>query len=188
MLYKLLNTSLIIFSVLSCGSKPDFNFSPGGTCKLDCSNPITASSNMELTVFETGKHIIDCSSIASGTAYPQVPIMFKIEKNKIQLTSAQDSTEPEPTSPTSNKTPVGGVSFQAIILEGYDSLANKYPVGFENVQSYKGLVTDSLEWCTDKCGAGIIRIEPICKGKVTTIKLLLHSGTIAKVVSLDITI
>ncbi|MBP6217418.1 MAG: hypothetical protein KA436_02400 [Oligoflexales bacterium] len=177
----------IIFSsffIKNCGASPDLVEAPG-LCKLSCSDPKIAGSDMSIR-FDSTEITVNCFGIASGQEYGPIPVRFVVESE--QKTLPAESVPGDVTGGTATggataaegvpkKVPIGAVSFEAVVISGQMGAENPS----DDRSKYKGIATPMEEWCTDSCGVGNIDLVPLCLGEdANPVSLLIRSGSLSK--------
>lgn len=154
--------SLFLLSKLSCGRGPG---EYSGLCTADCSNTLIATNEMQIESLLTDNLELDCSNKSIGEEHATVPISFKVLRPYLEI----DPDDPDK-EPTSSFVPAPLISFNAALING----------------TINGDIDDLGTSCTDSCGVGYLRVNPICGAKENNIKLMIQSGPITKVISVKI--
>lgn len=176
-------TNLTLAILLATCGRPADNI--GGVCKLDCTAPILAGPESEIRMLGGDEDInLNCTGIATGDVYSLVPIRFVIgrEGPSFPEEGMDASTESPPSSNQAPLVPQPGIGFQAVVMSG----SGGPPDFFGGSSLYRGIRTDPEFWCTDACGVGSFEIQPICLENSYQLRMLIHSGSAAKVVNINV--
>jgi hypothetical protein len=175
---KYLQIFFICFVFLSCGADYDSNYAPG-VCNLDCSSSkISDYQSTEIKMLGAQNITVNCSVNDGKTPYPGVvSLRFSLEsERKTELLGQPLKTTPQP-----------NISFEAVIVSGVmDSRTFPQEVNVKDKAQYKGIKTSQEEWCTDSCGVGYIELVPLCTTSTQEVNVLIHSGAVAKEVSITV--
>lgn len=168
-LFKAILLLSTTYLISSCAEEPG----EAGQCRLNCGKAIIGPFEAEIEAVGEEREIL-CPTASAGQAISD-PLLFQfVFKDKFKSVGGTDQN-----------TPLPNISFDPVVTGARSSLPEHNPnVTIENgvftPARYRGIVTESRNWCSDTCGVATVEIVAVCPpaGASGEISVQLHSGAL----------